>query len=67
MSDWIDGSIKPTKIGIYERYYDGDIWCCKWDGQTWFTGVDNVYIAKNEKMISRCQNLPWREIEEEPK
>lgn len=63
LSDWIDGSVKPTIEGVYERQWPGtpeDVWYFRFDGAVWRCGSTSVWHAYTENDTSTHQALPWR-------
>lgn len=70
LTDWIDGDIKPTLAGVYERSYyniSSVRLFCYWDGKKWFGCVYSVESAAKVTLESDFQSLPWRGLAKEPK
>lgn len=42
---WFLGSVKPHRIGVYERYFDqtGILLFCYWDGEHWLAGLNPLF------------------------
>jgi hypothetical protein len=72
LSEWVDGSIKPTIEGVYERkYFSGtpDGFVCRyalWDGATWHTCSESVHGAALKEAYSSFQNRAWRGLRYDP-
>lgn len=69
VSKWQSGKIKPTIVGVYERYYARWVLTsqfCWWDGKLWSEGSAWVVNADHSsKFPSRYQNLRWRGLIDE--
>ena len=60
LTPWFDGSVKPVRVGWYERKWPhGWTEYGHWDGFAW------VYPEGNGKFWS--QHLPWRGLAQQPK
>ena len=64
LSQWHSGDVKPVRVGVYERLYDGyNELFCYWDGYEWgvygFT-KEQAFDARN--LYSCVQDIPWRDI-----
>lgn len=67
LSDWINGDIKPTIKGWYERMYGSETETISkyfdyWDGKDWWYGVGNG--KKSERAILQDRN--WRGLAQDP-
>lgn len=77
MSDWMDGSVKPTIVGVYER----DLWgplrklqppgtwwqsFSYWDGSAWRMSRATVASAADSIHVSSEQCRRWRGLAEDP-
>lgn len=63
LSDWIDGSVKPTLAGVYQRRWPAtpnDVWYFRFDGAVWRSCSKSVWHAYTENDTSTHQALPWR-------
>lgn len=62
-TDWFDGHVKPTSVGVYEREMPwGDDVFCKWDGENWINAATTIEAAAQCIGISHFQEQPWRGI-----
>jgi len=70
LSDWIDGSVKPTIEGVYERDVSPTSRVIPayslWDGFGWHSMHHDVRKAYRERALSSCQNAPWRGLRHDP-
>jgi hypothetical protein len=73
VSDWIDGKVKPTIVGVYERQYGPtSVSYCMWDGAHWLFPTDSVATAADAVHINSTgttsfkQELPWRGLRHYP-
>ena len=71
LSDWIDGSVKPTIVGVYERDFPHSISCPQpnysyWDGVSWHHESNDVRKALYRRALSFCQNASWRGLRHDP-
>jgi hypothetical protein len=73
LSDWIDGSVKPTIVGVYQRRYGStSVHYCMWNGRYWLFPTDNIATAAHAARgnpgsnASFEQALPWRGLAEDP-
>lgn len=67
LTPWFDGSVKPARVGIYQRdYYSNSSrrgWAyCRWDGYRWYSGHIDISYAFKAIYYSPHQELPWRGI-----
>lgn len=60
LTPWFDGSVKPVRVGWYERAYGNGNFPCTWDGKKW-----RIDGARSE--YSMAQKLPWRGLAQQPK
>ncbi|MFZ6727389.1 hypothetical protein ACO0K2_18000 [Undibacterium sp. MH2W] len=68
LTPWIDGDIKPVRVGVYERNYGSAGFAyCKWDGKYFFAGKRSIKEADLATSDAFFQNLPWRGLAEKPK
>jgi hypothetical protein len=69
--DWIDGSIKPEKPGVYEREFDSldHVQFGYFDG-VWYYGSrsveDTLSRFKSQPFVAINQNRRWKHIEQKP-
>ena len=71
LSGWIDGSVKPTIVGVYERDFPHSISCPQpnyslWDGVSWHEERNDVRNALFRRPLSVCQNAAWRGLRHDP-
>jgi hypothetical protein len=71
LTDWIDGSVKPRIVGVYQRDFSfcgkDDMRFCKWDGDMWLVGYDTVTAAAESSHSSNYQRvIPWRGLRHDP-
>lgn len=71
LSDWIDGSIEPQIVGVYERDFPHSISCplpsySLWDGVSWHAERSDVRKAHFERALSSSQNERWRGMRHYP-
>lgn len=67
LSDWIDGSVKPTIAGIYQRSYGSrTVYYCAWTGTRWLCAGVSLMHAARIRSVSGDQSLPWRGLAEDP-
>ncbi len=73
LSDWIDGSVKPTIVGVYQRDYTetqrGSTWQTAYslfDGVLWHSCDLTVFRAACNASISPFQSIPWRGLRYDP-
>ncbi len=65
---WLDGSVKPVRVGPYERKYpDGCIGYSDFACGNWFLSGDTPDEALEEWRRSPYQSLPWRGRAQDPK
>ena len=64
LTPWIDGSVKPTRVGVYERMSPG--WYGKWDGRAWMRGDTRKRVAAASSLRSDYQNHHWRGLASDP-
>lgn len=71
LTDWIPGTQKPVRKGIYERYseYDEIQDYAKWDGRRWMCGQATPEKADSLVMVESMfqphhgnSNFVWRGI-----
>ncbi len=69
LTPWFDGSVKPARVGWYQRDYGR---CCQaeeyqypdyWDGDNWYVGVGG---RKPTNLICNG-DMPWRGLTKEQK
>ena len=70
LTDWIDGRIKPTIPGVYQRRYQNAterfVWYARWDGSEWFSTGITPEQAQEITVRTAFQHLPWRGLAEPP-
>lgn len=70
LTDWIDGSVEPTIVGVYERNFPPTSRIVPayslWDGASWHSMHADVQKANRERALSSCQNAPWRGLRHDP-
>lgn len=75
LSDWIDGSVKPTIVGVYQREFAHAVGLVpshrtqhfsRWDGEQWFQYSDTPHAAMGRRHASEYQSIPWRGLRYDP-
>lgn len=67
LSDWIDGHVKPTIAGIYQRSYGSrTVYYCVWTGTRWLCAGTSLMHAARIRSVSGDQGLPWRGLRYDP-
>jgi hypothetical protein len=68
LSEWIDGSVKPTLPGVYQRRwpFSGEHCFFRFDGRAWRSASKTPLWASIESDISSFQDLPWRGLARDP-
>jgi hypothetical protein len=68
LTDWFHPSIKPVRIGAYQRdYIRGYTHYSYWNGRSFLTGTESIEEAgKGKYLVSWHQDLPWRGLAVEP-
>ncbi len=66
LTPWIDGSIKPSIPGVYEREFFPGEYYCLWTGSFWDMPSSNLLIAAIPAHRSSIQSRPWRGLAEKP-
>jgi hypothetical protein len=68
LSEWIDGSVKPTLPGVYQRMWPHHeaVNYFRFDGSFWFAAAESVFLASVESDASMHQYLPWRGLAHDP-
>jgi hypothetical protein len=67
LTDWIDGSIKPTVDGVYQRRFpDGGIAFCRFFRGFWCFCASTIEEAAQSIIISGYDLIPWRGLKEKP-
>jgi len=71
LTPWFDGSVKPKRVGFYQRddgFDDGHPCYWRWNGNFWELGgwfrIENC-VEHDDR--SPHQNLPWRGLAVKPK
>lgn len=67
LTDWLDGTAKPARHGVYQKLFDDDVYYSYWNGVWW----SPLAMAANQATMSlHCdstiQFLPWRGLSEKP-
>lgn len=69
LTDWFPGSVKPVRVGVYQREYSygksKGIHYCYWNGRGWGLGEHSVEQAMTHEidfMVAPRQYLPWRGV-----
>lgn len=65
---WFDGSVKPCRVGVYERYHP--TWGTSfsaWRGAHWSYPDYTEISAENDHRVSEVQDCPWRGLAQDPK
>lgn len=70
-SDWIDGSVKPTMVGWYERNYtpwlkDETVLYAFWNGTAWGTSRLKPVEGREGFYASMESDIPWRGLRHDP-
>lgn len=63
VTDWIPGSVRPMREGVYERRVSDGTYSC-WDGAAWNRDSDSPAEAAGSRTTSRDQNASWRGLTE---
>ena len=74
LTPWIDGSVKPTRVGVYERDYayprpikrKSVVVFCRWDGADWYCCSSTILGAAAEGLASDIDGAPWRGLASDP-
>ena len=70
LTDWIDGRIKPTIPGVYQRQYlSGGVYIAqyaRWDGLRWYKSQITPTHAHDVTLVSDYPWLAWRGLSEPP-
>jgi len=61
LSDWIDGSVKPTIVGVYQRRFEPSGWTryALWDGTQWRASWPSPTAAAQETCPSGHRTASW--------
>ena len=63
LTPWFPGTVKPMRVGVYERAYgEDDFLYCHWDGKYWYAWAMTPKQAEKAYALSALQNLPWRGV-----
>lgn len=61
LSPWIDGNVRPVRVGVYQRRAFDTARYARWDGKRWFLASDDRDEAANSLRVSSIQSaLEWR-------
>ena len=63
LTPWFHGSIKPVRVGVYQRDYGkhGGIVYCYFDGILWHgAAAELCFVSKTAHSLS--QYMPWRGV-----
>jgi hypothetical protein len=61
LSPWIDGSVKPVRIGVYQRRLMSGVVYARWDGERWRQFSESRRLAERTTGISGEQAYwSWR-------
>lgn len=64
---WYPGTVKPARVGVYERKLFGGLHFSCWDGQQWKLGQrGSITLAADCWLQSGYQSVPWRGLAEKP-
>jgi hypothetical protein len=68
LTDWIDGSVKPSLPGVYMRKwpFNEEVWFFRFDGRMWRSASKTPLRASTESDISTHQHLHWRGLAHDP-
>lgn len=69
LTPWFPNSVKPRRVGVYERHYGGkdNVGFAFWNGCVWgyrAESPDGAVIASAVESVTRCR---WRGLAKEPK
>ena len=64
LTPWFPGTVKPVRVGVYERDYDTPLpHYCYWNGKWWCRLSFDPDDAMNQKGVkSVYETLPWRGV-----
>ena len=72
LTGWIDGSVKPTIVGVYQRDYFSTrskvaaLAFALWDGTQWHSHGATPDAAACNPTLSAFQHAPWRGFANDP-
>ena len=66
LTDWIDGSVKPTIVGVYLRRIAGREYFSEWDGRRWCGAGHTALEASCVRAVSSDQSALWRGLAHDP-
>lgn len=59
VTDWFDGTVEPTREGVYERSYPGGPYSC-WNGRAWNDDAPSPSAAATRTGASEHPAASWR-------
>lgn len=63
LTPWFDGTVKPVRVGVYQRKYHNGIFYCYWDGKYFSSGTYSISgLVHKVRGMSPWQDLPWRGV-----
>ena len=62
LTPWFPGTVKPVRVGVYERLYNTQTFYCLWDGEYWHVWATTQVAAEKVFGFSAYQNFPWRGV-----
>lgn len=66
LTDWFPPSIKPVRVGVYQREHRGRAKWARWDGKSWNLTLIDRARAEIASIRTTHANLPWRGLAEQP-
>lgn len=67
LTPWLDGDVRPAKVGVYRRkYHSGRKHYSLWNGARWNVGCTTVKQAAEVGCGSSFQRLPWCGLAQDP-
>lgn len=68
LTPWFSGTVKPVRVGVYERLYTTrvtarKVFYCYWNGIRWSHAANSIETAEEFKHIASAdQDLSWRGV-----
>jgi hypothetical protein len=63
LTDWYPYTIKPARVGVYQRGFNGNFMYSYWDGTVWCFQATSAKVAHELRVHkSAFQRLSWRGI-----
>jgi hypothetical protein len=67
LTPWFRGSVKPVRVGIYQRRIYCELKFSRWDGRCWMMGSPTFFYAEVRNDPSPMQDESWRGLASDPK